>query len=219
MHNSISLDGALTNFDVNMELHYQIADTYHPQAHLIGSNTVKKGLDLYIDQIPTEKKTDFKKPNKLKNLPLWVIIDSKGLLEGYHHIYRQFEFCKDVIILISQKTPKRYIQYLKQRSYDFIQIGKNHVDIKKALHLMKKNYSIDILLTDTGPTLNGILLNKNVIQEISLLIHPIIVGKQPNTTHLTFHKRKTAVTLHPIKYKLFEKKYLWASYKVISKKI
>ena len=37
MHNSISLDGSFTDFEVNMGLHYQIASTYKADASLIGS--------------------------------------------------------------------------------------------------------------------------------------------------------------------------------------
>jgi 2,5-diamino-6-(ribosylamino)-4(3H)-pyrimidinone 5'-phosphate reductase len=44
LHNSISLDGSLTNFEVNMILHYEIAGRYKPDAHLIGSNTIKIGI-------------------------------------------------------------------------------------------------------------------------------------------------------------------------------
>jgi hypothetical protein len=40
IHNSVSLDGSLTDFEPNMGLHYQIAGNYPPDAHLIGSNTV-----------------------------------------------------------------------------------------------------------------------------------------------------------------------------------
>ena len=47
VHNSVSLDGSLTNFMPDMGLHYQIAGDYKPDAHLIGSNTVKVGVELY----------------------------------------------------------------------------------------------------------------------------------------------------------------------------
>ena len=43
LHNSISLDGSLTNFEVNMGIHYEIAGGFKPDVHLIGSNTIKKG--------------------------------------------------------------------------------------------------------------------------------------------------------------------------------
>ena len=47
IHNSVSLDGSLTGFEPDMQLHYQIAGSYKPDAHLIGSNTVKVSVELY----------------------------------------------------------------------------------------------------------------------------------------------------------------------------
>ena len=59
LHNSVSLDSSLTNFDPNMELHYQIAGKYNAEARLIGSNTVKVGIELYGGKVPPEEKSDF----------------------------------------------------------------------------------------------------------------------------------------------------------------
>ena len=70
LHNSISLDGSLTNFNVNMEIHYQISGQYNPDAHLIGSNTIKTGIELY-GNAPPEDKNDFKKPERDNKLPYW----------------------------------------------------------------------------------------------------------------------------------------------------
>jgi 2,5-diamino-6-(ribosylamino)-4(3H)-pyrimidinone 5'-phosphate reductase len=55
IHNSMSLDGSLTNFEPNMELHYRIAGKYNEEAHLIGSNTVKVGAKLYGDVTPEKR--------------------------------------------------------------------------------------------------------------------------------------------------------------------
>ena len=100
LHNSISLDGSLTNFDVNMELHYRIASTYKPDAHLIGSNTIKAGIELYGDS-PLEEKMDFNRSERDKKLPYWIIIDTKGILQGLLHEVRRFDLCKDVVLLLS----------------------------------------------------------------------------------------------------------------------
>jgi 2,5-diamino-6-(ribosylamino)-4(3H)-pyrimidinone 5'-phosphate reductase len=47
VHNSISLDGSLTGFEPNMQLHYKIAGDYRADANLIGSKTVSAGIELY----------------------------------------------------------------------------------------------------------------------------------------------------------------------------
>ena len=108
IHNSISLDGSLINFEVNMYLHYKIAGKFKPDAHLIGSNTIKTGIELY-GNAPQEERGDFKKSYRDIKRPYWVIPDTKGTLKGLLHEVRRFEFCKDVFIFISKRTSKNYI--------------------------------------------------------------------------------------------------------------
>ena len=51
VHNSISIDGSLVNFPVNMPLHYQMAGRFNADMHLVGSNTAKIGIDLFLEEI------------------------------------------------------------------------------------------------------------------------------------------------------------------------
>ena len=79
MHNSISLDGSFTDFEVNMGLHYQVAGTFKADANLIGSNTITAGIEIYGGEIPPENEADFTKPDRSVALPYWVIADTKGV--------------------------------------------------------------------------------------------------------------------------------------------
>lgn len=176
LHNSVSLDGSLTNFEPNMELHYQIAAKYNAEARLIGSNTVKVGTELFGGKVPSEEKSDFMKPERAESLPLWVIPDTKGILKGLLHTCRRFEFCRDVIVLVSEETPTEFIRHLEERNYDYHVVGKNHVNLEKSLMLLSEKYGIKTILADTGRILGNLLLNQGFVSEISLLIHPIIVG-------------------------------------------
>ena len=212
LHNSISLDGSLTNFDVNMELHYKIAGSLKPNAHLIGSNTIKTGIDLYGDAPPEEEK-DFIKPPRDKTLPFWIIIDSKGTLKGLLHEVRRFEFCKDVVLLISNETPNSYIKYLKERNYDFHTVGDEHVNLKKALELIYNIYNTKILLTDCGSILGNLLISEGLLNEISLLVHPVIVGKK---TYGIFNNIQKFVNLKMLKNEVIDENFIWFLYKILN---
>jgi len=211
IHNSISLDGSLTNFEPNMGLHYQIAEYYKPEAHLIGSNTARIGATLFGNGISQEEKRDFEKVKRDKNLPYWVMIDTKGSLKGILHVCRRFEFSRDIIVLLSEETPKEYIEYLKDRNYDYHITGKSHVDLKVGLEILSTQYGVKTVLTDTGRILSNLLLNQGLVSEISLLIHPLIVGKNAypilsdvnNNLSLTLRKKET-----------LDKGYVWLVYKV-----
>jgi len=211
LHNSLSLDGSLTGFEPNMELHYRIAGMFKPQVHLIGSNTITAGIELYGTGVPPENPSDFQKPKRNKKLPTWVIIDSKGKLQGLLHTCRQFEQVRDVILLVSQTTPKRYLQYLDERQYEYHIVGKNSVDLPEALALLAKTYQVKTIVTDTGRILGNLLLNQGLVDEISLLVHPVIVGK---TAYPMFSDISKNLDGTLMKCEQLEKQYIWLLYKI-----
>ena len=210
IHNSISIDGSLINFEVNMPLHYKIAGSFNAEMHLVGSNTAKMGIDLFLKEIPRENQCDFKKPNK--EGILWVIPDTTGKMKGLLHILRQSEYCKDVIILISEKTPKEYVRYLKERDYDYYIVGENKCNLKQALELLNEKYSVKIILTDTGSILSNLLIKQGLVSEISLLIHPVVVGKK---AYNMFAYLEENLKLELVGKKSFEKGYVWNLYRML----
>ncbi|MFH0842050.1 MAG: dihydrofolate reductase family protein [Bacteroidota bacterium] len=178
IHNSVSIDGSLTGFMPDMGLHYKIAGDYKPDAHLIGSETIIKGTEMFGEGIPDELPSDFEKPQRDNSLPWWVIVDSGAKMKGMLHTCRRFEYCRDVIILVSEITPADYTDHLKERNFNFIIAGKDKVDLKLAIDRLSENYGIHRILTDTGRVLGNILINLGLVNEISLLIHPLIVGEK-----------------------------------------
>ena len=210
IHNSISLDGSLTNFEPNMGLHYKIAGSFKPDAHLIGSHTIAAGVELYGEGVPSENPSDFAKPKRDDALPLWVIIDTKGKLQGLLHTCRRFDLCRDVIILVSEATPLRYLQYLDERHFPHHCIGRESVDLLSALELLSREYHIKTIMTDTGSILAGLLINQDLIDEISLLIHPVLIGKK---TYNMFSDIENTHTLTLVKCQRMEKQYIWLLYK------
>jgi len=178
VHNSISLDCSLTGFMPDMELHYRIAGEYKPDAHLIGSETIIKGLEMFGEAIPDEEPKDFEPAKRDLALPWWVIVDSGGRLEGILHTCRRFEYCRDVIILASETTPEHYLTHLKERKYNYLITGKKKVDLEFALNQLMEKFAVETILTDTGRILGNILINSGVVNEISLIVNPVIVGEK-----------------------------------------
>ena len=208
LHNSVSLDGSLTNFMPNMELHYTLAGKYDADAHLIGSNTVKVGAELYGGPVPAEQESDFVKPERCATLPIWVIPDTKGALKGILHTCRRFEFCREVVVLISEETPEEYVEHLEERNYDYHVVGERHVDLKKALGLLSEKYGVKTVLADTGRILGNLLLNQGLVTEVSLLIHPVIVG----TKSYNMFSDINNIKLKLLKSEVFEDNYVWLVY-------
>ena len=209
VHNSISVNGSLINFEVNMPLHYKIAGHFNADMHLVGSNTAKIGIDLFLKEIPQETQDDFKKPNK-KGI-LWAIPDTTGKMKGLLHVLRQSEYCRDVIVLLSEKTSEEYISYLKERNYDYYVVGKDKCNLKQSLELLYEKYAAKTILTDKGSILGNLLIEDGLVSEISLLIHPMVVGKK---AYNMFAYLDENLKLELIKKESFEKGYTWNLYQV-----
>jgi len=215
IHNTISLDGSTTGFDANLEVHYGILGSYEPDAMIVGSNTAKTGTEFFCQKIPPEEESDFKKPEIQPDdtRAYWMIADSRGILEGLMHVFRRSEYSKDVIVLVSDKTPEPYINYLKERNYDFIRAGPDRVDVRKALEIANERYGFKLVVSDSGGILNSILLEQGLVEEISLVLTPEIVGK--NGTNLFRGIEKSGIQLELIRNEIVEKKYVHLVYRVL----
>lgn len=215
IHNSISLDGSTTGFTANLEVHYGILGSYEPDAMIVGSNTAKTGTEFFCQKIPPEEESDFKKPDIQPDdtRAYWMIADSRGILEGLMHVFRRSEYSKDVIVLVSEKTPEPYINYLKERNYDFIRAGAERVDIRQALEIATERYGFKLVVSDSGGILNSILLEQGLVEEISLVLTPEIVGK--TGTNLFRGIEKSGIQLELVRNEIVEKKYVHLVYRVL----
>lgn len=209
VHNSVSLDGSLTNFEANLPLHYQIAGGFGADLHLVGSTTARTGMEVFLSGIPEERVTDLRKPDR--EGMLWAIPDSRGKLQGLLHVFRQSDYCRDVVILVSGTTPGEYIRYLEERRYDHFVVGEDKCDLKRSLELLKETYGADTILTDTGSVLSNLLIRQGLVAEISLLVHPEIVGARSCNM---FKHLDGPLDLNLVKKESFEGGYLWLLYTV-----
>jgi 2,5-diamino-6-(ribosylamino)-4(3H)-pyrimidinone 5'-phosphate reductase len=211
VHNSISIDGSLVDFEVNLPLHYQLAGGFHADIHLVGSNTAITGIDTFLREVPPETAADFRKPRK--EGILWAIPDTTGKLHGLLHIFRQSEYCRDVIVLVSERTSNEYLQYLREREYDHHLVGIDKCNLQRTLELLNETYHAHTVLTDTGRILSNLLLERGLVSDISLLIHPVIVG---DTAYKLFDTTTAKLNVELVRYETFEDAYVWTVYCVTS---
>lgn len=213
MQNTISLDGSFINFETSQEvmgLHYQIVGSFGKVLYLFGSNTAKVAIEMFGGLTP-ETKDDFKKPQKNENLSYWIVVDSEAVLKGKLHFYRRSEYCRDIIVLVSESTDKSYVDYLKEREYDFIVTGEKQVDLKKAFDILSEKYKTSTILVDSGRGLTNVMLNQGLVDEISLLVLPVIVGAKSENLFRNITKQ---IKLEGINERVFSNGCIQLRYKV-----
>ncbi len=213
MHDSVSIDGSFVGFEYSMELmgiHYKIAGSFGDKVRIFGSTTALIGMEMF-GGFTEETEADFAKPCKSDNLTYWAVTDSRGLLEGKLHYLRRSEYCRDVVVLITEQTPKSYVEYLERRNYDYYMVGENRVDLKRAVKILSENYNSENIMIDSGRELTNAFLNEGLVDEISLLIIPEIVG---NKSQNLFFNVLQKLSLELIKTQQFPFGFVWNLYKV-----
>jgi 2,5-diamino-6-(ribosylamino)-4(3H)-pyrimidinone 5'-phosphate reductase len=173
LHNSISLDGRIEGFMPDIGLHYEIVARQPAEAYMAGSDTLLASAQ----EAPPEDESAFNPPplDPADTRPLLVVPDSRGRVRCWHYM-RQQPYWRGIIVLCSQATPKSYLEYLNQRRIDYIVAGNDYVDMRAALEELRAGYGVNTILLDSGGTLNGVMLRAGLVNEISLLVDPCLVG-------------------------------------------
>jgi 2,5-diamino-6-(ribosylamino)-4(3H)-pyrimidinone 5'-phosphate reductase len=175
IHNAQSADGRLDWFSPDVGLYYEIASQFKEDATLVGSGTI---LNPYEEvEIPDEDDGAFEELRKNPDdpRPILVIPDSRGRIRIWHYL-RNLPYWSWWVVLVSNKTPQDYLDYLEKRHIDYIVAGEDQVNMKAALEGLSSRYGVKKIRVDSGGTLNGVLFRLGLINEVSIVVDPSLVG-------------------------------------------
>ena len=79
-----------------------------------------------------------------------------------------------IIEVLSEQADDRYLSYLMEMEIPFVFAGENEIDIDLALFKLKNIVGADTLLLEGGSILNGAFQRADVIDELSLVVAPIV---------------------------------------------
>jgi 2,5-diamino-6-(ribosylamino)-4(3H)-pyrimidinone 5'-phosphate reductase len=173
LHVAVSLDGKTEGFDPDVGLFYRTAGKWKEDATLAGSDTLLASPET----IPPETRQDRDPPAGVPGdkRPLLVVPDSRGRIRTWHH-WRKQPYWRGVLVLCSKRTPESYLRYLRSRNIPHAICGSDRVDLKRSLALLHAKHGIRTVRVDSGGRLNAALLDAGLVDEVSLLVHPCIVG-------------------------------------------
>jgi 2,5-diamino-6-(ribosylamino)-4(3H)-pyrimidinone 5'-phosphate reductase len=173
LHNAVSVDGRFDGFTPDMGLFYGLITRWNEDATLCGSNTFLSAPETILPEEPGDLEPLTVDPKDKR--PLLVIPDSRGRIKSWHHWRRQ-PYWRDYVTLCSKITPREHLDYLRKLQIHVIQIGDDHVELRAALEELNARFGVAAVRADCGGTLNGALLRAGLVDEISILIHPAVVG-------------------------------------------
>jgi 2,5-diamino-6-(ribosylamino)-4(3H)-pyrimidinone 5'-phosphate reductase len=190
VHNSVSIDGAVAGFDLDPASHYAALGELETNAFLVDAAVALDGVG---DAVPEESEAD-RAPRTVDPADAratWFVVDPAGALEGKLHVVRRYQL-KDVVVLGAASTPASYRAWLAARHYRFHEAGTHAIDLPNALAIVRAEYGVERIVTDVGPAMVPALFTAGVVDELSLLVFPTVVG---GTADRLFQRIAAAVTL------------------------
>ena len=143
-----------------------------------------------------------------------IAVDPKGKLGWYEN-----EIEGDHIIeILTESVSDGYLQYLQSKNISYLFAGKDSLDFPLALSQLYDLFNIKTLMLEGGGNINGSLLNEGLIDELSLLILPIVDGTPNSATtfDVSAHlPQKVAQQLKLINVQKLDHDVLWLTYKVL----
>jgi 2,5-diamino-6-(ribosylamino)-4(3H)-pyrimidinone 5'-phosphate reductase len=176
VHVAASLDGRTDFIDVDLGLHYGLAARWQPDCMLTGADTIladpgyapEAGDDLDDGAVVGGAAADDARPRL-------VVVDSRGRVRNWSAL-RVAPFWREPAALCSRSTPGEYLRYLGRRGVAAVVAGDDRVDLRAALEQLAGRYGVRRVQVDSGGALHGALLRAGLVDEVSVLVHPALVG-------------------------------------------
>ena len=220
-HMLMSIDGKVTGkflkdekISDSINTYYDINRAYQKDAIALGRVTMEESFTKgYYPDLSKYKNTIVSREDYIfdNNYDFYMIaFDRKGRL-GYksNKIIDEDEGYNNALIIevLLENVSDAYLAYLRSIGISYIFAGKEELNLNLALTKLNKLFNIKRVLLEGGSIINGSFLKENLIDELSLVIVPLIAEDEDKTL---FYNSK--IENYKIKdYKIY-KDYLWVNY-------
>ncbi|WP_404390869.1 RibD family protein [Humibacillus xanthopallidus] len=180
-YNEVSIDGRVVGFDTHPSRYYRLGFRWHCDAILMGSTTA---LAFGPPESAADQLRSLPPPERVPVVPgfaslvteprpLLVVPDSRGAVRCWRDALAQ-PWYRSVVVLVSRSTPADYRDYLDRRGIEHLEAGDDRVDLATALERLAATHGVTAVRTDGGGALNGALLAADLVDEIALLLEPVV---------------------------------------------
>ena len=80
------------------------------------------------------------------------------------------------VIAVSEAAPAENVARLRDCGVDVVVVGEKDIDLTGLMRVLKRDYGVERMMIEGGPTLNWSMLNHRLVDEIRLIHLPFIVG-------------------------------------------
>ncbi|MGC9362145.1 MAG: dihydrofolate reductase family protein [Candidatus Syntrophosphaera sp.] len=124
-----------------------------------------------------------------------------------------------MVHLASETVPPEYLAFLRSKNIPYLLEGKERVDLAKMFEKLRSKLNVMTIATSSGGRLSGALIRSSLLDEVNILLSPIVIGGFSTPT-LFSSPELDWPSIKPNKLALLETKNMmhdkiWLRYKVI----
>ena len=161
----------------------ELVSFYRPQVLLEGSGSFVKEGEALLPLPPTElNETELRRdylPGSVVHRPgqrgWFAVVDGRGRVRAGMTEFPGWEGWR-TLHLVSETSPSDYLAFLRSREIPYLVSGREQVDLEQVLVKMRSLLGVDCVVSTAGARLNGALLRAGLIDEVSLVFLPALIG-------------------------------------------
>ncbi len=158
---AVSLDGVTSGFDLDLARFYALATLWQEDVTLVGANAIL-AQETAVRAAP--------RPGPRPDGPVLAVVDSRARVQSWDQL-RELGYWSDVLALYADQSPPRPTDATTRE----LVTGYDHVDLVEVLDVLGEQ-GAQVVRADSGGALVCALLELGLLDELALLVHPVLVG-------------------------------------------
>ncbi|MFC9693136.1 RibD family protein [Kribbella sp. NPDC056951] len=160
---AVSLDGRTAGFDADLARYYAMATLWQEDVTLVGADTILAQESML--RAAHRADSDARSAG-----PLLAVVDGRGRVREWDAL-RALGHWSDVLALYADQTPARPPDATTRE----LVAGYEQVDLEEVLDRLGER-GARVVRVESGGELIAVLLELGLVDELALLVHPVIVG-------------------------------------------
>jgi hypothetical protein len=127
-------------------------------------------MELHQDYLPDDV------VNRSGHIGWFVVVDGRGRVRAGMKEFPGWDGWR-TLHLVARSTPDDYLAFPRRREIPYLVSGQEHVDLESALEKMASLLGVSCVVCTAGSRLNGAVLRADLIDEVSLVLLPALIGE------------------------------------------
>ncbi|WP_350277441.1 dihydrofolate reductase family protein [Kribbella sp. HUAS MG21] len=160
-HLAVSLDGVTSGFDVDLARFYALATLWQEDVTLMDADTIRAQEDVVRAAPRRGPRADG---------PLLAVVDDRARVRSWESL-RELGYWSGVLALYADQTPARPLDATTRE----LVTGYEEVDLTEVLEVLGRRGARTVRVDSSGALLRT-CLTLGLVDELALLVHPVLVG-------------------------------------------